>query len=69
MESNNDTKLAVLQNTVDYIKEEVIEIKTVVTTKYVTRDEFQPIKNLVYGMVTLILSGVILGLLSLVIRK
>ena len=36
---------------------------------YVTKIEFDPIKKLVYGMVALILMGVVGGILALVIRS
>jgi hypothetical protein len=35
---------------------------------YVKREEFKPVRNVVYGIVTLILSGVIGGLLALVLK-
>lgn len=39
------------------------------TKTFVTQDQFDPIKRLVYGCVGLFLSGVIIGLLALVINK
>lgn len=35
--------------------------------KLVTKDEFAPVKRIVYGSVTLVITGVILGLLALVV--
>ena len=60
---------AVLASDVKNIKEDVIEIKALVKNDYVTKTEFEPIKKLVYGIVTLILTGVIVALLSLVVRR
>ncbi len=37
--------------------------------RYVTADQFQPVRNLVYGLTAVILTGVIGALVSLVIRK
>lgn len=37
--------------------------------QYVTQDQFDPIRRLVYGCVGLFLSSVIIGLLALVINK
>lgn len=37
--------------------------------KVVSRHEFEPVKNLVYGGVGLVLTGVVVALLSLVIIK
>jgi hypothetical protein len=60
--------LAVIKNDIGYIKKEVDEIKGLVQTKYVTKEEFLPIKNLVYGMVAVIMTGVIGAVLALVIK-
>lgn len=35
--------------------------------KLVTKDEFAPVKKIVYGSLSLVITGVILGLLSLVV--
>lgn len=45
------------------------ELKTILRSDFVTRAELDPIKRLVYGVVGLILAGVIGGLLGLVILK
>jgi len=63
-----DVVLAVIQTDISYIKKEVDEIKNLVQEKYVTKEEFIPIKNIVYGMVGLILVGVFGALLALVIK-
>ena len=34
---------------------------------YVTKDEFEPVKRVVYGMVGLLLSGMVLAIIALVI--
>ena len=49
------------------IKDKVISIEKKLESNYVTKDEFTPIKNLVYGLVGLILTGVVMALLGLVI--
>ena len=49
------------------IKDKVISIEKKLENNYVTKDEFTPIKNLVYGLVGLILTGVVMALLGLVI--
>lgn len=41
----------------------------VVDQRYVTKDEFDPVRRLVYGIVGLILTGVVATLLGLVIRR
>jgi len=51
------------------IQLDVKEIKEILKTDYVTKDEYDPIKKLVYGLVGLILIGVVGALLSLVILQ
>lgn len=45
------------------------EIKEVFKTEYVTRAEFEPIKRIVFGVVSLFLVGIVTAILSLVIRQ
>ncbi len=52
----------------DYIQRDIKEIKERLEDEYVTRQEFQPIKNIVYGMVGIILMSVIGALLALILR-
>lgn len=69
MNQTEQTRLAVIANDVGYIKEELKEIKTQVSSHYVSKEEFEPIKKIVYGLVALILIGVVGGVLSLVVVK
>lgn len=59
----------VIANDISYIKRDVIEIKTRMENNYVTREEFEPIKKIVYGLVSLILVTVVVAVLALVIIK
>lgn len=51
--------LAVLGSDVQYIKEDIRSIKASLDKTYVTRSEFEPIKKVVYGLVSLILTIVV----------
>ena len=64
-----DVELAILVNDIKYIKEEVSVIRTKMEADYVTRTEFEPIRKIVYGMVSLILVAVVGALISLVVMK
>lgn len=73
---STDTQLAVIQTDIQYIKNQVqsqgIQLSSIdgkVSTHYVTKEEFGPIKNLVYGLVGLILVAVVGGLLSLLLKN
>lgn len=63
-----NTKLAVISNDVGYIKSEVRDIKGQMAGSFVTKDEFSPVKNLVYGMTALLLSALILAIVALVVK-
>ncbi len=52
-----------------YMRKDVNDIKKTLENGYVTKDEFDPIRRIVYGMVGLILSGVVAGLLTLIISN
>jgi hypothetical protein len=46
-----------------------VEIKVKLESEYVTQDEFEPVKKIVYGMVGVILLAVIGALITLVLRQ
>jgi len=54
-----------------YIRRDLDEIKAnfnLLSKRYVTKDEFAPVKNIVYGLVALILTAVVGALITLVVR-
>ena len=51
--------LAVLSSDVQYIKDDIRSIKSALDKTYVTKSEFEPIKRVVYGLVTIILTAVV----------
>lgn len=63
------TKIAVVEQDVKYLKEKLTELDKKVSTHYVTDEEFQPIKQIVYGLVSLILIAVVGALLALVVQN
>jgi len=63
-----ETKIAVMANNIENIKEDVKEIKTKLQNNYVTKAEFEPIKKVVYGMVGTMLVGVLGALLVVVLK-
>ena len=75
--TNNNTKeinglttnVAVILNKVEYIENEVKEIKDKLESNYVTMSEFKPIKAIVYGMVAIVLTTVFGALIMLVVKK
>jgi hypothetical protein len=70
MTDNNDNdkiQLAVISNDLTYIKEKMNAIDTKVSNNYVSKEEFEPIKKIVYGVVSLILVAVVGALVALVV--
>lgn len=68
--SNNiklESDIALQAKDIEYIKEKVKHIDDKLTSSYVTRNEFVPIKNIVYGMVGTILLAVLGALMTLII--
>lgn len=52
----------------DFIKSDIVEIKVRLDKYYVTQDQFTPVRNLVYGMVGIIMISFIAGIASLIWR-
>ena len=63
----HEADFARMQADVTHIKDDVAEIKTDLNQRFVTKDQFTPVRNLVYGVVSLMLIGVVTGLLTLVV--
>lgn len=60
--------LAIIELNIEYIKEEVIKVVEKVDKDYVTKTEFTPVRNIVYGMVGVILVAVLGALLKFIIK-
>jgi len=61
---------AVVANDIIYIKTEMSDIKSLMEkmdSRYLSRREFEPVKSIVYGLVSIILIAVVGALVALVI--
>lgn len=67
-QQSDEVKFAVMQNDLTYIKEKLNMVDSKVSSNYVSKEEFEPIKRIVYGLVTLILIAVVGALLALVVK-
>ena len=66
--NDKPSSLDVMANEMKHISKDVSEIKSTLRGSYVSKDEFEPIKRIVYGLVGLILvtvCGAVLGLVIL----
>lgn len=61
--------IEVVANDIHYIRRDVEEIKSKLEKEYVTQDQFDPIKKIVYGLVSVILTTVVVGLLMIVVKN
>lgn len=64
-ENHNETALIIEMR---YIRRDLDEIKLKLDGSYVTKEEFAPIKKIVYGLVSIILVGVVGALVGLVLK-
>ena len=64
-----EVQLALIHQDLLYVKGQMTEMKALLVKDYVTRNEFDPIRRVVYGMVGIILIGVVASLLTLVLKK
>lgn len=64
----DEIRLAVMGNDLKYIKKAVTTLDQKVSTHYVSREEFEPVKKVVYGMVALLLVAVVGAILKLAIK-
>ena len=66
---NIETKMEVALEQLVRVREDLKELNNKIDNNYVTRIEFEPVRNIVYGLVSLLLTGVIGGLLMMVIKQ
>lgn len=66
--SKENVQIAVLQNDMSYVKDKLDSIDNKVSSHYVSKEEFEPVKKLVYGVVGLILVAFVGGVVSLVVK-
>lgn len=69
MKSSQETAagVATLSAAIEYIKDSIDKIEKKLDNKYVTKDEFAPVKLIVYGLVGMILVAVIGAVIALVV--
>lgn len=64
-----DTRVALVQQDVKYIKDGFDKLDEKISAHYVTKEEFDPVKKIVYGLVGLILITVVGSIVSLVLIR
>ena len=66
LDAKDQIALAEMAKDIGYIKDEIKEIKENLDNKYVQRSEFTPIRSIVIGMVAIVLTSFLGGVISLV---
>lgn len=64
--------LGVIHADLNNVKDSLTELKTIIASfrqDYITKEEFAPIKAIVYSMVGLVMTGFLLALIALVYKK
>lgn len=70
-ELDSRVTLGVIHADVKNMKEALIEIKQIIASfknDYITKEEFAPVKAIVYALVGLVMTGFVLALIALVIK-
>lgn len=66
---SEETKIAVMARDVSHMQTDIEAIKNAIQHGYVTKEEFDPVKRLVYGCVGILLSAIMLALVALIIKS
>lgn len=66
---SQETRIALIAKDVSYMKEKLDEVDGKLNSHYVTKEEFEPIKKVVYGLVGIILVAVVGAVVSLVLTS
>lgn len=66
---SDETKLAVMATELQYARNDITEIKDLLKTGYVSKEEHEPVKKIVYGLVGVVLIAVVGALMALVVRS
>lgn len=67
-EKTEEVRLAEMALNLEYIKRDLELIRKNLDQNYVTRSDFLPVKNIVFGLVAIVLTSVVGGLLALIIK-
>lgn len=65
---SNKDNYGIIVTKIEYIQETVAEIKHKLESNYVTQDQFEPVKRVVYGMVSVVLLAVIGAITALALK-
>ena len=64
-----DERLRTVQESVEEIQNQFRESGRLNTATFVTQQEFRPVKQIVYGLVGTLLTGVVIAVLAMVMKR
>lgn len=64
-----EISIEIISNDLRYIRKDLEDIKRKLEHEFVSHDQFSPIRNIVYGLVSVILTSFSVTLVALVIRQ
>jgi hypothetical protein len=67
IERNEQMSESGIITSIKYIQRDIAEINHKLDDKYVTKETFEPVRNVVYGLVALILIAVVGAIVALVV--
>ena len=68
IQANTDKDIALIQQSMAFVRSEVAEIKDLLKVEYVTRAEFLPVKVIIYTMTSVAGVGACVALLKLILK-
>lgn len=66
--NNEEKQLSNIAKDIFYIRRDLDKISIVIEKDYVTKDQFEPVKRIVYGLVSIILVAVVGAVVALVLK-
>jgi hypothetical protein len=60
---------AVFKNDLEYIKQDMREIKDLLSEKYVMIETFEPVRKIVYGLTGIMLVSIVSAIMMLIFKK
>lgn len=65
---NTAEKVLLFAQTMEYIQKDIAEIKQKLDNKYVSKEEFKPVKLIAYGLISIVMLSVVSGLMLLLFK-
>lgn len=71
MPDNPDSKVerALLKEAVERHDKDLDELREIMETRYVTKDQFEPVRLVAYGAVSILLGSLLVAIIGLVVTK